>query len=155
MRCGRVERLLTPYLDGRLEPDARSQVDEHLAACSACRGALAVLRASSTALGAVGPAEPPPGLAARVTRAALARARRGAPALSWLERLFPAVWPAAATATVAALALLVTLGVRAPAAPGPDDLLEMSDPVAEVVSQGSEGLEPAGLVAAVLEEEGD
>lgn len=37
--------LLSPYLDGELDPDARRQVEAHLAECAPCRAALHDLRA--------------------------------------------------------------------------------------------------------------
>lgn len=37
MNCERIESLVIPYLDGRASARERREVDQHLAACAACR----------------------------------------------------------------------------------------------------------------------
>ena len=51
------EALLSSYLDGELKEPYKSQTEEHLAHCSACRARLERLRTISQALAADGPSE--------------------------------------------------------------------------------------------------
>ena len=46
MDCGKVVALLSPYLDGELEPSEKDFISAHLNACPACRRELAELRAA-------------------------------------------------------------------------------------------------------------
>lgn len=46
MNCGKVSGLLSPYLDGELEPSERNLVANHLKTCSTCRRELAELQAA-------------------------------------------------------------------------------------------------------------
>lgn len=144
MRCGKVERLLTPYLDERLEEGMRREVEAHLRGCPRCEEAHRTLRATRNALAAMGPAEPPPGLAQRALRTALAGRR--APAQSWLERLFPMAWRTAAVSATAAVALLVASNVTQHAAPSAD----VGDAVAEVTSTRAIGLDDQSLASLTL-----
>jgi anti-sigma factor RsiW len=140
MRCGKAEQMLGAYLDGRLGEEARRELEAHLAECTGCRRTLRLLQGARAGLRGLGPAEPPPGLAARAVRAAF---EGGKPAPSWLDRLFPMAWPAAAASAAAAVALALLVNVTAPAAP-PGDL------VAQVASVESVGLDPDAVAVAVL-----
>jgi anti-sigma factor RsiW len=140
MWCRTATRLLSAHLDDRLGERRRADLDAHLARCAACREDLEALRAASQSLRSLGRAEPPPGLAARVVRAAMAAPRREP---SWLERLLPLTWPVAAATAAAALALAIT--VPAPAALSPED------PVETVLSGGA--FDPDRALAAVVLEE--
>lgn len=51
------EALLSSYLDGELKEPYKSQTEEHLAHCSACRARLERLRTISQALAADGPSQ--------------------------------------------------------------------------------------------------
>lgn len=117
MRCRAARRRLTPYLDERLGERERQGLEVHLLACERCRATLALNQTTRAVLGAQGPAEPPPGLAARAANLALAAARGRArtlePAADWMRLLR---WPALATAAAAA-ALALALFVESP---GPD-----------------------------------
>ncbi len=100
--------LLSAWIDGEVTPEERAAVESHLAGCPACRDLAEDLRALS---GAVASDEPPPvpeELPARVAwriRGESAAARRGAS--RWLR-----VVPLTAAATLAAVALLVTVVVH-------------------------------------------
>jgi anti-sigma factor RsiW len=148
MRCGRVERLLTPYLDDRLDASSRRSVEEHLAACPGCRATLEAWRSASRALRAAGAAEPPAWLAERAARAAFSRTAR--PERSWLDRLLGSAWPMAAASAAAAAALLLVVNVRGVGA-GHD----LGDEAAAVVSDHDVGLDHPAMVAAILAPEGE
>ena len=105
--CKRCERLLTPYLDSRLEADERAEVESHLACCEACKSTHALLSGAASVLAAKGPAEPSPGLAARAARAALDAADKEEARPTFVERWIRVAWPTAAAASVATVLLLV------------------------------------------------
>jgi anti-sigma factor RsiW len=48
--CAGIDALVTPYVDGALDPDHRVRVDAHLVECARCRGRIAVERAASRCL---------------------------------------------------------------------------------------------------------
>jgi anti-sigma factor RsiW len=47
MSCGRMEKLILPYVDGRLKVSEQRDVEEHLANCAACRLRVTEFRAVS------------------------------------------------------------------------------------------------------------
>jgi anti-sigma factor RsiW len=47
MRCREVVELVTAYLDGALDADARGQLEQHLVACDGCREYLEQMRTAS------------------------------------------------------------------------------------------------------------
>lgn len=49
-RCRETEALLSPYLDGELDADARRRVEAHVAGCDACRATLEEWRRADLAL---------------------------------------------------------------------------------------------------------
>lgn len=49
--CERMRPLILRSVDGRLAPDARAALDAHVAACAACRAALADQQAVASLLG--------------------------------------------------------------------------------------------------------
>jgi anti-sigma factor RsiW len=80
--CHQIDPLVTPFVDGDINPADRSLVDRHLQACGACRGRVhaeqavhALLRARRSALGG---SAVPPELRARI--ASLAGSKAAAPA---------------------------------------------------------------------------
>ncbi|MDO8588312.1 MAG: MG2 domain-containing protein [Armatimonadota bacterium] len=50
MRCDRVRKLLSAYIDGQIDPERLRRVEEHLESCEACRRELFDLRQSVNAL---------------------------------------------------------------------------------------------------------
>ena len=95
--------LLMRRLDGELGPVERARVDAHLAACADCARELRVYAALFHGIARLPRAVPAPGLAARITRAALLdrRARRR-------FKLFEAVGSAYAATVVS---VLIALGL--------------------------------------------
>lgn len=59
MQCTDVKMRLSEYIDGVLDPETRSRLEEHLAACKGCAGELASLRTLIHELGSLEPVEAP------------------------------------------------------------------------------------------------
>jgi hypothetical protein len=101
MACGRYRDALTDVAAG--EP-ATAAVEAHLAACEACRAELHALRrtlaVADAEMAGLASAEPSPGLAARIRRAA------AQPSPEWR---FGWLWPAVAAAATLLAALAVVL----------------------------------------------
>lgn len=102
---------LSDWLDGELDAAASSETEAHLAACAACRGDAARLRALGRALfRAPAPADP------RATEAFVARvmARVEAGSVPFWERLAARVLAPALAVALAGLVLAISM-------PGPDE----------------------------------
>jgi anti-sigma factor RsiW len=151
MKCSDVERSLSAFVDGRLEPARREQVEAHIRSCEACRLEEGLLRGAATALRAAGAVEPRPGLAERFARVAMQSGPAGAGARStpFWQRLLSFGIPTAATATAAA-ALLLWVSVDTGA--GAADPLTGS--MSSAVSASELGLDPDDVAASALAEEG-
>lgn len=67
MQCDRAHALLGPYRDRELAADEQRALEAHLAACAACRDALATDQRAALAVRAFGRFEPPAGLARRIS----------------------------------------------------------------------------------------
>lgn len=111
-----LDQRLDAWLDGRLAPDERREVERHLADCAQCRGLRAALVATRAALRAGLPDEPPPAALATRIAAALDRedalhAERARPRPR-PRRRFATLLPLAAGVALAAAAALLIL--RAP-----------------------------------------
>lgn len=147
--CKWCEKLLTPYLDSRLDADERAEVESHLASCESCRSMHALLSGAAAVLAAEGPAEPSPDLAARAARAALDAAEREAAKPTFVERWIRVAWPAAAAASVATVLLLV-FGLGKSELNG--QATTAGDPVA-LIAQSENGSSDMMLSVLALEEE--
>lgn len=103
MSCGRMEKQIMPYVDGRLKVSEQQQVEAHLAACAACRVRVNEFRAVSGLLDELPQIEPSGAFDARV------RARVAAEPVkqSWWSVFAPS--PRAAFA--ASLLLLATIWI--------------------------------------------
>ena len=75
MHCNKARRLLSDYLDRRLDPDLRQALKHHLAACSSCREELEGLRRATNLLRGAGVPQPPPQFAAQIKRSVVERGR--------------------------------------------------------------------------------
>ena len=110
---------LGAYLLGRLAADERAWVEEHLAACPACRAAAAELEGTAGLLArAAAPASPPPGLEARTLQAvreAAGGASQPRPAPARRRRLLPRLALAGGLAAVVAAAVLAVAQLGGPA----------------------------------------
>ena len=51
MTCREMVELVTAYLEGHLDPDARSRFEEHLAICDGCQAYVEEMRDTLRALG--------------------------------------------------------------------------------------------------------
>ncbi len=76
MDCRRAEELFSDHLEGVLHEILKAELEAHLASCEACRELRDSLGEVVSLLHEYPEVEAPPGLAVRVARAALARARR-------------------------------------------------------------------------------
>ena len=76
--CIEVVELVSDYLDGKLDPETRRRVEEHLALCPACRVYVEQVRDTVRALGRL-PADELPEHAVAELETAFAAFRRGDP----------------------------------------------------------------------------
>ena len=76
MNCGHMQEHLIAYLDGKAAPAARREVEEHLAACPACRERAEQFRALWGALDEVPALSPSPSFDAAVRRRVAAEPHR-------------------------------------------------------------------------------
>ena len=99
--CAEARTALPLYLDDELGDDDRNAFERHLAACAACREAVAADRALKAAIRDLPRPGPPPALAARI--------RDQLPRPASVRRIRP--WHAAAPALAAGLLLFLLGGV--------------------------------------------
>lgn len=117
MKCEKLRRMLTDYVDGLLGTGRAERVREHLAACEACREEEASARAAVESLAALPDLAPPEDALSRIeARVAflpplMPRERGG------ILRTF--VLPYAAGLATAAVLLLVVLPLARPPTPAP------------------------------------
>src|ERR1700726_54117 len=87
MSCGRMEKQMMPYVDGRLKVSEQQQVEAHLAACATCRVRVNEFRAVSGLLDELPQIEPSGAFDARVrARVAAEPVKR-----SWWEGFTPSL----------------------------------------------------------------
>ena len=113
MSCGRMEKQMLPYVDGRLKVSEQREVEAHLAACAACQLRVNEFRAVSGLLDELPQIEPSGAFDARV------RARVAAEPVkqSWWAVFAPS--PRAALAASMLLLATIWIGSRpAPTTPG-------------------------------------
>jgi len=91
--CHQIDPLVTPFVDGDINPNDRNLVARHLQACGACRGRVhaeqavhALLRARRSALG---PSAVPPALRARIAALGGSRAAAAPAARPWRALVMP------------------------------------------------------------------
>ena len=150
MGCSSAGRQLSLHLDGRLPLDQQARLEEHLAGCADCRAELGALQQARRVMAAPGPAAPPPGLAARAARAAIA-AGRPESVTGFVDLLLGWKWAAAGAVGFATVALvLVTLMGGLLPAVGQGGA---ADPVASLASAEAAGLARSAMVSQVLAEE--
>jgi len=106
MSCGRMEKQMMPYVDGRLKVSERREVETHLATCPACRVRVTEFRAVSGLLDELPQIEPSGAFDARV------RARVAAEPVkqSWWAVFAPS--PRAAFAASMLLLATIWIGSR-------------------------------------------
>ncbi len=141
MNCKRVRQRLAAMVDAG-GPDA--EVDAHLAACDECRRFAHLLKGADAALRGIGPSELPAGLAARAASGALSAGRQAGPRESFLDRLLPVAWPAAAVAVAAAALLLFSARGATPSEPA--EVASVEDPIATVTVLPLEMADPATVL---------
>jgi anti-sigma factor RsiW len=130
-----------PYLDGGLEAPERSRVDEHLAACDACRARLDEMRSVMGVLDEWKAVEASPAFDAAL-RARLEQ-----------EKTQPVGWlvfrPAYAVALAAAVLLALALTFWPSATPGPaPDMVQTPPQATEEVAQVTPPVQTTGTDAA-------
>ena len=67
--CQRLVEMVTDYLEGALDPELRRRVEEHLAACDACAGYVAEVRAVLALTRDLPPEPVPPAMLESLTAA--------------------------------------------------------------------------------------
>lgn len=110
MTCDRLQDLLSPYIDGELDPAVRAEVEAHLAACPKCAGLTERMKAALDAFAAFPEVEPSPALRRRLLAIPDRPRRRWSLDLGFLRR--PALQPV--LAAVSGLLLLVSVYLVSP-----------------------------------------
>jgi anti-sigma factor RsiW len=110
MTCERIEGQLIAYLDGRARAQERREVEQHLAACAACRTRAEEMRAVWGLLADVPAADPSAWFDARLRQRIAA-----APNPAWWQRWLPQPSLALATLALLVMGLVVSSGPRHPA----------------------------------------
>lgn len=82
MECGKIQRMLTPYLEGAVTPEQGLLVESHLSSCEECRCAMEDLRKTGALVKDLEEIEPPPWLAQKI----MARVREEAGSKSGVMR---------------------------------------------------------------------
>lgn len=122
MSCNDVEARLDDYVDGALSGPSKRDVDQHLAACPACRDAEVRLRSVVTRAASLGRSLDPgrdlwPGIAARIGgETVVHRAFRAPGRIGW-PRLGVLAAAAAALIVVSSLVTVLTLTHRGAGSP--------------------------------------
>jgi anti-sigma factor RsiW len=122
MSCRDVDRLLTAFVDGELDPARASAVRGHTRTCERCAGLVAHELRVRDGLGSLAAAEPPAemwtGIQARLAEAEIADAARSRWWV-WWQGVRPLAYAGALAAVTAALAIAYVVGSR----PRPADQL--------------------------------
>ncbi len=100
MKCSRIERKLSAYLDGEMPEQKRAVISEHLKQCEGCRAKLSGFRAIADALDTIEDMEAPPYFTTRL-RQRLTEQKRTLPLLQRIRSL--AVTAATTVAVVGSL----------------------------------------------------
>ncbi|HEY3315184.1 MAG TPA: DUF4349 domain-containing protein [Bacillota bacterium] len=140
MRCDDVRELLSGYIDGTLDLDERSWVEEHLRRCHECASEVAALRTTLALVQQLDEVEPPPDFRAKLRRRILAeqrRERRGF--FARFGRALVTYRGAVAVAATLALAVGVGTAIQSPAALA---WLGLSKPTTVAVGQNSDMNQP-------------
>jgi anti-sigma factor RsiW len=98
MKCSRIHKKLSAFLDGELSEEARNSISEHLKTCESCQRAIEELSLVSDSLDILGEETAPPFFGARVKRRIAELDRRRSFPAPMLERVRRATMPAAAVA---------------------------------------------------------
>ena len=108
MKCGKLETLWLPYLDGKLSSQERALVEAHLAQCSACAEQLEGFRQVSQSLESWQAPVPSPWFEARLRQKIAADvAPRGL--TGWLSASLPS-FPVSVAVLLLLAALLIWIG---------------------------------------------
>jgi anti-sigma factor RsiW len=102
MKCEKVSQELVAYVDGRLDPGVRNEVEEHLAECAACQVRAQEFRGVFSLLDELPAMEPSLPFDARVRQRIAAEPRR-----SWLAWFVPQARLAFAAVLLVVLAVWV------------------------------------------------
>lgn len=147
MRCSRVRKKLSAYMDGELSHQWRERVEQHLAACTRCREELARLSAADRLLLDGPEVTVPPFLATRIVARAREEVERRAAVPWWLPARSPRLGYAVGSLVLAGGIILGHQMGRglAPIVAGSE-----SGRTIEILDLGSFRDEPEGSIAAVV-----
>lgn len=113
MRCKRVERSLSDYIDGALDAPARGAVERHLASCRDCASSLRRLERTVMLVKDSPMRRPPEGYWSEFTPRVMERLRReeeaGEAWKTWFGELFWGRKPAIAITSAAAMAVAASI----------------------------------------------
>lgn len=148
MKCGKVLKKLSIFMDGRLEKETSEKITLHLEMCSGCKAEYKLMKISHESLASLGPAEVPEDLAAKCVSAVSAVA--SSDGTQWtdekkglLSGFLDFKWPAvvtSATALAAALVIGIVSGVAVDEVRYGSEQ-DMVDPAAELLAYEEAGLE--------------
>jgi hypothetical protein len=110
MKCARIAKELSAYLDGEVTLSARVEIEAHLGSCPACQQRLAELRKLATGVAAQPQAQPSPRFLSEV-RAKISGAEPAAEKSRWFDVVFHPVWLKVPLEAVAVVVLLFTAGM--------------------------------------------
>ena len=100
MECGKIQKRLTPYLEGELTPDERLLVEGHLSSCDMCRCVLEDLRKTGALVKDLEEIEPPPWLTQKIMAQVKEEAAQKGGILRWLFYPLHVKLPLQAVATI-------------------------------------------------------
>lgn len=105
MECNNIQEKISSYIDERLSPEEKMQVDEHLGECPECRRSFEELQKTVAVMRELDEVEPPPWLEQKVMASIRERERRK----QWLlQKLFFPIHIKVPLEIVAAAAIAVT-----------------------------------------------
>jgi hypothetical protein len=108
MNCSAVKKLISPYLDGRLDVEEYEELQDHVSSCPACEKDVRAYRRSWEMLGQWGDIQPEPGYVARFWTAVSNQ-------VPWykkmLEVLRPGFFPQRLSPAFIAVMILIVTGI--------------------------------------------
>jgi len=147
MRCSRVRKRLSAYMDGELSDQWRERIEHHLAACTRCQEELARLGIADRLLLDAPEVRVPPFLASRIVARAREEVEQGVAVPWWLPAGSPRLGYAMASVVLAGG---IILGLQMGRGLAPIVASGESGSTIEILDLGSFRDEPEGSISAVV-----